>query len=95
MGKSARRRLIAVLVGILLALLLGEALLAWLDPLGFVYFRDQAYLAAQMIPDPRGYNFRPGTYPLSFALHHPAGRHARRPRYEPARRRRWCSSATA
>lgn len=68
MGKSARRRLIAVLLGILLALLLGEALLAWLDPLGFIYFRDQAYLASEIIPDPRGYGLRPGTYPLSFAL---------------------------
>ena len=68
MGKSARHCLIAALIGVLLALLTAEALLARFDPLGFVYFRDQAYLSAQMIPDPRGYNFRPGTYPLSFAL---------------------------
>lgn len=67
MGKSARRRLIAALIGVLLALLLGEALLARFDPLGFVYFRDQAYLASQIVPDPRGYAFRPGAYPLSFA----------------------------
>ncbi|MFN8448737.1 MAG: hypothetical protein U0521_09150 [Anaerolineae bacterium] len=38
MGKSARRRLLAALIGVLLALLSAEALLAWLDPLGFVYF---------------------------------------------------------
>lgn len=68
MRKSARRRLIAALVGVLLALLTAEALLAWFDPLGFVYFRDQAYLSAQIIPDPRGYSFRPGAYPLSFTL---------------------------
>jgi hypothetical protein len=68
LGKSARRRFIAVLIGILLALLTGEALLAWFDPLGFVYFRDQAYLSSQIVPDVRGYGFRPGSYPLSFAL---------------------------
>ncbi len=65
MKKSARRKLIHVLIGILLALLLSEGLLAWLDPLGFAYYRDQAYLGARLIPDPRGYNFRPGVYRLS------------------------------
>ncbi len=65
MAKSARRKLIALLLGVIAALLLGEALLARFDPLGFAYYRDQAYLGSQLVPDPRGYNFRPGTYPLS------------------------------
>ncbi|MFN8561711.1 MAG: hypothetical protein U0703_08870 [Anaerolineae bacterium] len=67
MGKSARRRLLAALIGVLLALLSAEALLAWLDPLGFVYFRDQAYLVYARC-DPRPARLRcPGVYPLSFA----------------------------
>ena len=65
MGKYARRSLIALLLGILLAILLSEALLARLDPLGFAYFRDQMTLASLIVPDPRGYNFRSGTHVLS------------------------------
>ncbi len=65
MRKYARRRLIALLLGVLLALVLGEALLAWFDPLGFAYFRDQQTLASLLLPDPRGYNFRSGTHVLS------------------------------
>ncbi len=48
----------------LLALLLCEGLLAWLDPLGFAYYRDQIDLGALLIPDPRGYNFQSGTHKL-------------------------------
>ncbi len=65
MRKSARRKLIAVLLGVIATLLLSEALLALFDPLGFAYYRDQAYLGSLLVPDPRGYNFRPGTYQLS------------------------------
>ncbi len=65
MRKYARRRLIALLLGILLALVLSEALLARFDPLGFAYFRDQMVLASLIVPDPRGYNFRSGTHVLS------------------------------
>ncbi len=65
MGKYARRSLIALLLGLLLALGLGEALLAWLDPLGFAYFRDQMTLASLIVPDARGYNFQRGTHVLS------------------------------
>ena len=49
----------------ILALLLGEALLALFDPLGFGYFRDQVALNPHLIADPRGYTFAPGHYPLS------------------------------
>ncbi len=65
MRKYARRGLIALLLGLLLALLLGEALLAWFDPLGFAYFRDQRTLASLLVPDVRGYNVRSGTHVLS------------------------------
>lgn len=65
MSQSARRKLIAGLIGIILALLLGEGLLARFDPLGFGYFRDQADLNPHLIPDPRGYTFQPGIYKLS------------------------------
>ncbi|MEO8398085.1 MAG: hypothetical protein ABI700_34140, partial [Chloroflexota bacterium] len=65
MRQSARRKLIAALFGIILALLLGEGLLARFDPLGFGYFRDQADLNLHLIADPRGYTFQPGTYKLS------------------------------
>jgi hypothetical protein len=68
LGKSARRRLIAALIIVLLTLLAGEVLLAVFDPLGFIYYRDQAYLSSQLVPDPRGYNFRAGEHPLSFSL---------------------------
>ena len=63
MTQSLRRKLIAVLIGIILALLLGEALLAHFDPLG--YFRDQSDLNPHLVADPRGYTFAPGTYKLS------------------------------
>lgn len=65
MEKYAHRSLIALLVGLVLALVLGEALLAWFDPLGFAYFRDQMTLASLIVPDARGYNFRSGTHVLS------------------------------
>ncbi len=64
MSKSARRSLIALLIGLILALLLGEVLLAAFDPLGFAYYRDQAALGALLIPDPSGYNFQPGRHKL-------------------------------
>ena len=64
MGKSARRNLIAILFGMLLALVLGEVLLSLFDPLGFAYYRDQAYLSTQLVADPRGYTFRTGTHTL-------------------------------
>ncbi|HVU12504.1 MAG TPA: hypothetical protein VHD90_14575 [Phototrophicaceae bacterium] len=62
--RTARRNLIVLLIGVLLALLLGEGLLGWLDPLGFAYYRDQSDLGALLIPDPRGYNFQAGTHKL-------------------------------
>ena len=65
MEQPARRTVIALLIGILLALLLGEVLLGRFDPLGFGYFRDQADLNPHLVPDPRGYTFAPGTYRLS------------------------------
>jgi hypothetical protein len=63
--QSARRKLIALLLGVILALLGGEGLLARFDPLGFGYYRDQANLNPHLVADPRGYTFQPGTYTLS------------------------------
>ena len=65
MGQSFRRKLIASLIGVLIALLLGEALLGRFDPLGFAYFRDQSTLGTLLVPDTRGYAFQPGTHDLS------------------------------
>lgn len=54
-----------LLIGIILALLLGEVLLGRFDPLGFGYYRDQDMLNPYLIADPRGYTFQMGTYVLS------------------------------
>lgn len=65
MTKSARRRSIALLFGVLAAILAAEVLLGWFDPLGFAYYRDQMTLASLIVPDSRGYNFRSGTHALA------------------------------
>lgn len=63
-GTIWARRLIAVLAGIVLALLLLEGLLS-LDPVGLRYIRDYKLLTDNIVPAPAGYTYAPGVYQLS------------------------------
>jgi hypothetical protein len=63
-GTIWARRLIAVLAGMVVALLLLEGLLS-LDPVGLRYIRDYKILTDQIIPAPAGYTYAPGVYALS------------------------------
>lgn len=63
-GAIWSRRLIALLFGLILALLLTEGMLS-LDPIGLRYIRDYRVLTDAIIPAPAGYTYAPGVYHLS------------------------------